>query len=74
MIEAFIEAKNTLGATIFMVTHDTFSASYCDRVLVMKDGTIFTELVRTGTRQQFFDELLHVLKELEGNPDEAIAI
>lgn len=74
VIEAFIEAKRTLGATIFMVTHDTFSASYCDRVLVMKDGTIFTELVRKGTRQQFFDELLQILKELEGNPDEAIHV
>ncbi|GCF93997.1 ABC transporter ATP-binding protein [Enterococcus florum] len=71
VIEAFIEAKNTLGATIFMVTHDTFSASYCDRVLVMKDGKIFTELVRTGSHHDFFDELLQALKELEESTYEA---
>lgn len=66
VIQSFIEAKKELGATIFMVTHDTFSASYCDRVLVMKDGDIFCELKRTGSRDAFFDKLLNVLKELEG--------
>ena len=38
VIKAFVSAKKQLGATIFMVTHDSFSASYCDRVIVMKDG------------------------------------
>ena len=49
-----------------MVTHDSFSASYCDRVIVMKDGKIFTELVRKGGRREFLDELLTVLKDLNG--------
>ena len=38
VIEAFLAAQRNLDATIFMVTHDSFSASYCDRVIVMKDG------------------------------------
>lgn len=38
VIQAFIQAKTDLGATIFMVTHDTFSASCCDRVIILKDG------------------------------------
>ena len=50
-----------------MVTHDTISASYCDRVIVMKDGKIFTELKNSGNRKGFFDELLGVLKELGGD-------
>lgn len=73
VIHAFLAAKKELGATTFMVTHDSFSASYCDRVIVMKDGNIFTELKRTGSRSKFLDELLEVLKNLSGgdsNDDE----
>lgn len=66
VIGAFLEAKNTLNATTFMVTHDSFSASYCDRVIVMKDGSVFTELVRKGNRKAFLEELLDVLRQLNG--------
>ena len=64
VIGAFLEAQKKLNATTFMVTHDSFSASCCDRVIVMKDGNIFTELVRNGNRREFLDELLAVLKDL----------
>ena len=60
------DEQKKLNATTFMVTHDSFSASYCDRVIVMKDGKIFTELVRKGGRREFLDELLTVLKDLNG--------
>lgn len=66
VIGAFLEAKNKLNATTFMVTHDSFSASYCDRVIVMKDGSVFTELVRKGNRKAFLEELLDVLRQLNG--------
>lgn len=66
VIHAFLEAQRELGATTFMVTHDSFSASYCDRVIVMKDGSIFTELRRTGSRSAFLDQMLNVLKDLSG--------
>lgn len=66
VIGAFLEAQKKLNATTFMVTHDSFSASCCDRVIVMKDGNIFTELVRNGNRREFLDELLTVLKDLNG--------
>lgn len=66
VIGAFLEAKNKLNATTFMVTHDSFSASYCDRVIVMKDGSVFTELVRKGNRKVFLEELLDVLRKLNG--------
>lgn len=66
VIGAFLEAQKRLNATTFMVTHDSFSASYCDRVIVMKDGTIYKELINGGDRREFLEELLDVLRELNG--------
>lgn len=66
VIGAFLEAQKRLNATIFMVTHDSFSASYCDRVIVMRDGTVYTELHNQGSRKEFLEELLNVLRELNG--------
>ncbi len=66
VIKAFLEAKRKLGATTFMVTHDSFSASYCDRVIVMKDGKVFQELVNSGEPRVFMEELLEVLGRMNG--------
>lgn len=66
LIKAFIEAKKQLKATIFMVTHDSISASYCDRVIVMKDGKIHKEMVNEGNRKVFLDQLLNIFKDLNG--------
>lgn len=66
VIHAFIEAKKKLDATILMVTHDTFSASYCDRVIMMKDGAVYSELINHGKRKVFLEELLTSLRELNG--------
>lgn len=66
VIEAFITAKKQLQVTILMVTHDSLSASYCDRVILMRDGVVFDELVRTGDRRTFFNELMDVLRKLNG--------
>ena len=66
VIEAFITAKKQLQATILMVTHDSLSASYCDRVILMRDGVVCDELVRTGDRRTFFNELMDVLRKLNG--------
>ena len=73
VIKSFMEAKKNLDATIFMVTHDSFSASYCDRVVVMKDGHIYTELVNKGNRKAFLEELLNVLKTLNGGDDNEVS-
>lgn len=66
VIGAFLEAQKRLNATTFMVTHDSFSASYCDRVIVMWDGAVYTELKNQGSRKEFLEELLNVLRELNG--------
>ncbi len=71
VIDAFLQAKTQMNATIFMVTHDSYAASFCDRVIVLKDGQIHQELSKQGSRREFMDELLDVLRELGGDDDEA---
>ncbi len=50
-----------------LVTHDAFAASYCKRIIFIKDGCLFTELVRGGTRKEFFAKILDVLAVLGGD-------
>ncbi|MCI1694145.1 ABC transporter ATP-binding protein [Aneurinibacillus aneurinilyticus] len=60
-------------ATIMMVTHDAFAASYCKRVLFIKDGAIFTELARGNqSRKEFFEKILNVLSVLGGGKNDII--
>lgn len=56
-----------LGATIIMVTHDAFTASYASRILFLQDGEIFTELYKgSDSRSSFFDKILNVLTMIGG--------
>lgn len=64
VIETFMEAKSKMDATIFMVTHDSFAASFCDRVILLKDGTVYRQLEKTGDQGGFQDGLLDVIKEM----------
>ena len=64
VIESFEHAKKVMNATIFMVTHDSFAASFCDRVILLKDGTVFRQLEKSGSRSDFQDELLEAIKEM----------
>ena len=67
VIGAFIETKKTLGATILMVTHDAFTASYAKRILFIKDGRIFNELIRgNDSRKAFFNRIIEVETLLGG--------
>ena len=56
-----------------MVTHDAYAASYCNRVLFIKDGNIFTELVKgERSRKAFFNKVLDVLSALGGGAHDVI--
>ncbi len=68
MLLSTIQNINTeLDATILMVTHDAFSASYASRILFLKDGEIFTEILKgNDTRQIFFERILNVLTMMGG--------
>lgn len=62
-----LEDLNNAGATIIMVTHDSFAASYARRALFLKDGRVWNELVRgSKTRKQFFNEIMDVVSFLGG--------
>lgn len=66
LLETMTDMNKNLGATILMVTHDAFSASYCSRILFLKDGKVFKELMRSGDRREFYNEILNVLVMLGG--------
>ncbi|MGO1044704.1 ABC transporter ATP-binding protein [Clostridioides difficile] len=70
VIDSFLKAKQELDATIFMVTHDSFAASFCDRVIVLKDGMVYKEVTKSNSRREFLDELLELLKEMGGGQDD----
>ncbi len=64
VIETFLEAKDQMKATIFMVTHDSFAASFCDRVILLKDGMIYRQLEKKGSREEMQEDLLRVIQEM----------
>lgn len=68
LLESFETLNRELGATILMVTHDAFTASYCKRILFIKDGKVFNELLRgTDTRKAFFEKIIEVVTLLGGD-------
>lgn len=65
VIRAFEQAKNALKATIFMVTHDSYAASFCDQVVILRDGVVWQTLEKgTTDREQFQDQLLDAIREM----------
>ncbi len=73
LLETFENLNKKLGATILMVTHDAFTASYADRIIFIKDGKVFNELVKgEDTRKQFFEKIIEVQTLLGGDLNDVI--
>ncbi|MCI8426086.1 MAG: ABC transporter ATP-binding protein [Lachnospira sp.] len=73
LLETMEQMNTDLKATILMVTHDSFSASFCNRVLFLKDGKIFNEIIKgEKTRKKFFNEIIDILTLLGGDVDNVI--
>ena len=73
LLERLQYLNNDISATILMVTHDTFSASYASRVIFIKDGKIFNEIIRGNkSRKEFFDEIIAVISLLGGDLSDAL--
>lgn len=70
VMELFEKVNKEEGVTTMMVTHDPLAASYCSRILFIKDGEIYNEIHRGESRQKFFEEILDVLSLLGGNANE----
>ena len=64
VIQSFERAREELDTTIFMVTHDSFAASFCDRVIILKDGEIFKTAYCSGSHRDFQKELLEIIEEM----------
>ncbi len=73
LLENFEYLNNELKATILMVTHDAFTASYANRILFIKDGKVFNELIKgNDTRKQFFEKIIEVQTLLGGDLNDVI--
>ena len=73
LLETFETLNSNLKATILLVTHDSFSASYANRILFIKDGKIFNELIKgEDTRKQFFEKIIEVQTLLGGELGDVI--
>lgn len=75
VIESFENAREKLGASIFMVTHDSFAASFCDRVILLKDGMVYDTLEaapghREERRSTFQDRLLDAIRNMSSSDSE----
>lgn len=68
LLERFENLNKDLKATILMVTHDAFTASYAHRILFIKDGRVFNELIRgNDSRKEFFNRIIEVVTLLGGD-------
>ena len=73
LLEQFKYLNKDIGATILMVTHDAFTASYATRVIFIKDGKIFNEIHKgTDCRREFFDKIIDVVTLLGGDLNDAL--
>lgn len=73
LLESFEVLNQEERATILMVTHDAFTASYCKRILFIKDGRIFNELIRgNDTRKAFFNKIIEVVALLGGDANNVL--
>ena len=68
LLNSFAKLNKEFQTTILMVTHDAFTSSYAHRILFIKDGRMFTELVRgNDTRKEFFNKIIEVVTLLGGD-------
>lgn len=73
LLENFELLNQKMSATILMVTHDAFTASYANRILFIKDGKIFNEIIKgNDSRKQFFEKIIEVQTLLGGDLNDVI--
>lgn len=71
LMKTFLQLNRELDSTVLMVTHDSLTASYANRVVFLKDGKLFTELLRgNDTRKEFFRKIIEVVTLLGGEVNE----
>jgi putative ABC transport system ATP-binding protein len=66
IMECFEKIVNELATTVLLVTHDVFAASYCQKVVFIKDGVIHSSIVKKGTKKEFLNQIMDHLAVLGG--------
>jgi putative ABC transport system ATP-binding protein len=66
IMESFEKINQELETTILVVTHDVFAASYCSKVIFIKDGMLDSQIVKKGSRKEFLDQIIDCLAVLGG--------
>jgi len=66
LLQCLLRMNEELNATIIMVTHDAFAASYCKRILYLKDGKIHARLDKDSTRKEFFKRIIDFVGTMGG--------
>jgi putative ABC transport system ATP-binding protein len=72
LLACFRNVRNRYGTTVVMVTHDASAASYCDRVMFLKDGMISGKLETNGNAEEFFKKILNMVALLGGERNERL--
>ena len=73
LLECFEILNKKMNSTILMVTHDAFSSSYANRIIFIRDGKIFNEIIKgNDTRKQFFEKIIEVQTLLGGDLNDVI--
>ena len=73
LLDRFEALNREVRATILMVTHDAFTASYCRRILFLQDGAVLTQLERGGqSRRAFFQQIIGVVTRLGGDQSDVL--
>ncbi|KRK38833.1 hypothetical protein FC62_GL000525 [Amylolactobacillus amylotrophicus DSM 20534] len=68
LLQFLSEVNQKEQTTIMMVTHDPFTASYCKRIIFVRDGQIFSEINRAESRQDFFEKIINMQAVIGGGP------
>ncbi len=74
VLNLLTDLKTEMDTTILMVTHDAEAASYCDRVLFLKDGQIYNELYKSNNRYAFYEQISNVLIAMGGDDNDVSTI
>jgi putative ABC transport system ATP-binding protein len=72
LLQSMLRMNEKYGTTVMMVTHDAFAASYCKRILFLKDGKIHARLDKNESRKEFFHRILDMLAAFGGESHELL--
>src|SRR5699024_9103093 len=74
VMELLTKMNEQVETTMLLVTHDAQAASYCDRVIFIRDGTVYSEIHQEDSRQVFYQKIIDTLSHLGGNDNDISSV